>query len=327
MTAEAFYKDLLKQIAVPQDDINAARKKRDELGEVIVNSLDSDFDGATFFPAGALAAGTQIRPLNDVDVVVELPHIPQEWVDQPIAAMRAMKDLISGQIRGNFKLSTHAVKITYPDEDFTADVVIGVTQSRGIAIPECPKDGEHRWIPTHPRRHAQQVRQRNTAFGSAAFSQEIRILKYLNREWKLRDDEERKPLSSFHVTALALAILQSRDAFSVMTPNFLEEASRLVLRPLPDPAGVGADLEAKDPQYAAELLAEAGAKTRRALTASEAEAERLLTEVFGEPRKREALLGPRPISVSTSGAFVAGYARAGVRAVKPVRSHGDSQSR
>lgn len=36
MTPEAFYTDLLNQIAVPQDDIDAAKKKRDELGEVIV---------------------------------------------------------------------------------------------------------------------------------------------------------------------------------------------------------------------------------------------------------------------------------------------------
>lgn len=324
MIPEAFYKDLLKQIAVPQDDIDAARKKRDELGEVIINSLDPDFEGASFFPAGALAAGTQIRPLNDVDIVMELPRIPPEWIDNPAAAMKAMKDLISEEIRGKFEISSHAIKITYPDEDFTADVVIGVTQSKGIAIPECPSDGEHRWIATHPKRHAQQVRERNSDFGSAAFSQEIRILKYLNREWKLRDDQERKPLSSFHVTALALALLRQANNFSIMTPDFLEGASSLILRPLPDPAGVGADLEAKDPKYASDLLAEAGSKTRKALSSSETEAERLLTEVFGEPRKRETLLGPGPVSISKSGSLVAGLV--GERAVKAVRSHGDAQS-
>lgn len=324
MTPEAFYEDLLQQIAVHEDDIVAARKKRDELGEVIINSLEPDFQGASFFPAGALAAGTQIRPLNDVDVVVELPHIPPEWIDDPAAAMRAMKDVISGKIRGKFEISTHAIKITYPDEDFTADVVVGVTQSRGIAIPECPSQGQHRWIATHPKRHAQQVRERNRDFGSAAFSQEIRILKYLNREWKLRDDQERKPLPSFHVTALALALLRQADDFSIMTPDFLEGAARLVLRPLPDPAGVGADLEAKDPQYASDLLTEAGSKTRKALSSSEPEAERLLTEVFGEPRKRETLLGPGPVSVSKSGSLVTGLV--GERAVKAVRSHGDSHS-
>lgn len=262
--------------------------------------------------------------MNDVDVVVELPYIPPEWVDNPSAAMKAVKDVISGKIRGKFELSTHAIKITYPDEDFTADVVIGVTQSKGIAIPECPSEGEHCWIPTHPRRHAQQVRERNAEFGSAAFSQQIRILKYVNREWKLRDNQERKPLSSFHVTALALAILKSPNLFSVMTPDFLETASRLALSPLPDPAGVGADLEAKDPQYAAQLLEEAGSKTRQALSASEAEAERLLREVFGEPRRREALLGPG-LCFSLKVGSSDDWSRRG-RAVKSVRSHGDAQS-
>lgn len=323
MTTSQFYEELLRQIAVPKSDIEAARQKRDELGRAILQALGDRFKSSAFYPAGALAAGTQIRPLNDVDVVIELPTVPSDWVQYPRRAMSTFESMLKDRINGKFELSTHAIKITYPDEEFTADVVIGWKQSQGIMIPECPKEGKDLWIPTHPRRHAEQVRERNAAFGSPDFSREIRVLKYLNREWKLRDDRERKPLSSFHVTALALSILRSPRTISQMTPDFLESASRMVFKPLPDPAGVGAPLETKDPNYASELLAEAGEKTRQALSASPQEAERLLLEVFGQPSAREGLLGPNPVSVTASGALVAGTT--GERLVTTVRSDGESQ--
>lgn len=323
MSVNSFYNDLLAQVAVSQEDIDAARTKRDELGAVLVGAVGAKMRGASFFPAGALAAGTQIRPLNDVDVVVEIPSIPEAWVTDAAAAMREVEGLLKTKIKGTFELSTHAIKITYPDEDFTADVVVGWKQEVGILIPECPEDGAQRWIPSHPRRHAEQVRERNKNFGSAAFSREIRILKYLNREWGVRDEEERKPLSSFHVTALALAILETTDTYADMTPLFLESASRLVRSPLSDPAGVGEPLVANDPEYAAGLLADAGAKTRRALSAPADEAERILLEVFGKPSERESILGPKPVSVNPAGKLIPGTA--GVRLVKPVRSHGDGK--
>ena len=324
MTVTAFYDALVKQIAVPQADIDAARKKRDELGRAMLSALGERFRGAEFYPAGALAAGTQIRPLNDVDVVVELPSVPQDWMEYPKRAMLSVEEMLRGRINGKLELSTHAIKITYPDEEFTADVVVGLRQNYGILIPECPKDDRpDRWIATHPRRHAEQVRERNGQFGSAVFSREIRVLKYLNREWKLRDDQERKPLSSFHVTALALEILSLRAPIAEMTPIFLERAATLVLNPLPDPAGVGEPLEAKDPAYASGLLADAAKKTRRALSAPAEEAERLLVEVFGKPSEREKLLGPDPVSVSTTGALISGVT--GARVVPTVRSHGDPE--
>lgn len=324
MSVTKFYDDLLKQIEVPKADIDAARKKRDELGRVMLKALSNQLEPSNFYPAGALAAGTQIRPLNDVDVVLELTKVPQDWVDYPRRAMTTVEEILRGAINGKFELSTHAIKITYPDEDFTADVVVGWSQQKGILIPECPAEGKHRWVASDPRRHAEQVRERNRQFGSAVFSREIRVLKYLNREWKLRDPDERKPLASFHVTALALAILQSRGQIPEMTPLFLERAAAMVRQPLPDPAGVGEPLVARDPDYASRLLADAGQKTRRALTASPHEAERLLLEVFGRPSAREALLGPGPVSVSTAGALIPGAV--GERRVATVRSHGDAKS-
>jgi hypothetical protein len=194
-----------------------------------------------------------------------------------------------------------------PDDDFTADVVIGWRQAQGILLPHCPKNRprKHQWIASDPAGHRDMVLARNRAFkesGPSIFSKQIRILKWWNREQQLRDDEERKPLASFHLTALALKILTSADSFDRWTPHFFERAAVLVTSPLPDPAGVGEPLEAKDPAYAQRLLADAALKTRRALSVGEKEAEALLYDVFGDPDEREALLGKAAAARATFGA-------------------------
>src|SRR5439155_2929221 len=113
----------------------------------------------------------------------------------------------------------------------------------------------------------------------------------------LRDDLERKPLASFHITALALAILKAPMGFEHWTPLFFETAAWMVQKPLPDPTGVGEDIVARDPNYASTLLYEAGEKTRRALSASESEAGALLKDVFGVPDERAAMIGKSPVWV------------------------------
>ena len=98
-----------------------------------------------------------------------------------------------------------------------------------------------------------------------------------------------------------------------------------MLSPLKDPSGVGDDIEALDPAYAAECLKTAGEKTARALDASQEEAEEILRDVFGDPKARGAIVGKGPVSVTPGGALVGGIV-AGGRAVKPVRSHGDDRT-
>jgi hypothetical protein len=330
MTPKQFYADLLEKLNIEPDDLEAARERRRELQRTLEKRVGEHLADTTSFGAGALAQATQIRPLNDVDVVVCAPLRLESWVDNPQRAMRDVQSWIEDDVRGSYECSAHAIKITFPDEEFTADIVVGKKQSQGILLPHCPKGepSEHRWIASDPAGHRNLVLGRNKAFedftGRSIFSKQIRILKWWNREEQLRDAQERKPLSSFHVTALALHILNSPMGFEEWTPTFFEAASRLVLSPLKDPSGVGDDIVAKYPEYAAERMTEAAAITRRALHVSEEEAERLLKDLFGDPERRAAITGKGPVSVSPSGALVGG-AVAGGRSVRTVRSHGDDE--
>ena len=252
MTAKQFYAELLGKINVPADEMEAARKKRRELQKTLESKIGALIPGTDSFGAGALAQATQIKPLNDVDVVVRMSRPFERWIDNPRQAMLDVQSWIENDVRGSYELSTHAIKITFPDEEFTADIVVGWSQAKGILLPHCPKTEPHRWIASDPAGHRDMVLRRNTAFaafpGRSVFSKEIRILKSWNREQQLRDDQERKPLSSFHVTALALHILKTPMSFEQWTPAFFEAATRLVLSPLKDPSGVGDDIEAKYPE-------------------------------------------------------------------------------
>src|SRR6185437_10991883 len=117
MTTKQFYADLVQQIGVEKKDMDDARAKRDELRESLERVVGGRIEGTRTFGSGALAQGTQIAPLNDVDVVVEVPHPLGSWVNDPCKAMTDVQSWLKSEISGNYELSTHAIKITFPDED------------------------------------------------------------------------------------------------------------------------------------------------------------------------------------------------------------------
>ena len=265
-----------------------ARDKRDEIGAKVVSVVRPHIgDGVRFIPVGALAQGTQIGPgaIHDVDGVIDVPAALAHWASDPQAAMREVRDWLQPVLAGQYELGTHAIKITFPDEEFTADVVVGVKQPRGLKIPHCPKNEPHRWMATDPETHKKQVLDRNAAFapGRAIFTRQIRILKWLNQLMLMKNGLEQKPLASFHITAMALKILNAKNSHANWTPLFLERAADLVLQPLDDPAHVGDPLVARNPAQASQLLAEAASKTRAALSAANPEG--ILLDVFGTPRR------------------------------------------
>jgi len=71
------------------------------------------------------------------------------------------------------------------------------------------------------------------------------------------------------------------------------------------------------------VLREAAAKTKQALTASPNEAERLLRDVFGYPKRLRTVVEQPTVSVGRLGALGVAPAVA-VRHTRPVRSHGST---
>lgn len=320
MDAAQFYKQHLTKIQVPLEEIEAARTKRDSLAKTGVAILNEwGLTGVKWFPVGALAMGTQIAPLNDVDLLIQADDILNGWWETPRRPLDELCAEMGARVPGSCETSTHAVKFTFADEDFTADVVFGATRPEmGLWIPHCPDDEQHTWIKTDPQSHRDLVRARNRRVGTE-FAKEVRILKSLNRRWRLA--HERKIVSSWHLTALALTILTEPFTFAEGTPHFLAQAAELVKRPLPDPAGVGPALEAKDPALASTLFAEAATKTQDALNAGQ-DAGRILEDVFGDPETLLAAVQGSVLSVGTGGMIGTGGAG---RLIGRSRDYGDDR--
>ena len=322
MTVNQFYETLLDEIAVPLSTMQKARTKRDQVGATSAEVLRTRLGTPTRVVAvGALAQGTQIHPLNDFDLVLEVQKLKEGWIENPQAALNEVMSWLDPEIKGKFETSAHAIKITFSDCAFTADLVLGLKQEKGLLIPHCPDAEQHRWIRTDPETHKLQVLGRNKQLGSSDFTRQIRILKWLNEYWQVVHELEKKPLSSFHMTALALRLLTAKASHGEWTPFFLENAAQPVMQPLDDPAGVGEPLEARNPVFVSNLMREAGRKTRAALTASPEQAERLLREVFGEPKRIREVEASPSVGIGRGGALGVG---AGIahRHTRPVSSHG-----
>jgi hypothetical protein len=215
----------------------------------------------------------------------------------------------------------HAIKIRFRREQFTADVVLASENGNagGLLIPHCPKEqpSDHRWIDTDPATHNEMVRGRNRQTGSK-FARQIRILKSWNRYMRFQDQDERKPVSSFHITALALKALPGSISYPSSTAEFFDQAADLVRRPMPTPSGIGDPLVAKDPEYASDSFRRAAYLAHMAAEATEPED--TLRELFGHPTEHAALLRGA-FSVGSGGALLAGLGAARPR--QNPRAYGD----
>ena len=296
---------LLDDIAVAMPEIRKARAKRDELAAVAVAALKAwALTNTGFFASGALAAGTQIRPLNDVDLVVYAGNIRNTWSEHAAPSPRG--PLCCAPQRGLRVRDLHPRHQSHVPRR----LVHGRRRFRvhapgpGLWIPHCPDDEPHEWIRTDPKEHARQIRDRNSTIG-VEFARELRILKVLNRKWGLPDPDGRKPVTSHHLNALALAIIRSPVTYATTTPAFLDRAAELVVHPLRDPSGVGPDLEARDPGRAAALMLAAADATRRALVAGD-DAGDILKDVFGDPATTVAAVTGARLSIGAGGAFTVG---------------------
>lgn len=319
MTANQFYEQYIDEIAVNDKKIKAAKDRRDDLAKHGMAALRGwNLGDPKWFPTGALAMGTQIAPLNDVDLVIFSTTVRTTWDDKPKDALNDLAWDLDRRTDGRPTPSTHAVKVEFATEKFSADVVYGATKKHYLVIPHCPKEEPHKWIKTNPRAHAQMVRDRNKAIGYE-FARTIRILKSLNRKWGLEADDEKKPLSSWHLTALALTLIKTKQTYAERIPDFLAKAAERVKTPLPDPTKVGPALEARDPAKASALLADAAAKAK--LAANSPHAERILRDVFGTPSVMLAAVTGKATSFGVGGILLGGNDG---RTSTPVRAFGDA---
>lgn len=322
-----------------QDNVNAeplqveeARQRR----EMFQYAFSNEPDAMTSAPSGSLARGSQIEPINDVDLLwVYDPEAHAEWgqpgasaevaleytreqVKRLLGSEQALVDLFGEAGRymkwvRHTRLQHHAVKcfLDDPDEDgaFTVDVVPALArQPNGFFIPQTSSE---EWIATDPVYLIERVLERHAGYGEGQFVQLIRVLK----RWCKDNGRVIKGLT---VEILALSHLYDDERPQALA-RFFQGALEAIHDPIEDPAGLCGEVQPKlDRAKAEALLERASDLSSRAVTAAGRGEERqaqclwheLLGDVFPAPiggcgdsspggRRRGAIVAPPPRPVQS----------------------------
>lgn len=265
--------------------------------EVVREELRQRLGPQTDFLSGSYSRNTSIRPLHDIDVFIVMgvaEFAPPATLDTLLGQGRQglMPDEVLKRVRQALKeawpqkklpiLQGHSVHTEFSESGIQFDLVPAyvLPDGRGYLIPE--RDSGQ-WIRTNPKVHAELSTQANERSGK-----KLKPLLKLVKLWNSR--QESSPLRSFHLEVM------SYDAFPTPPASYLEgleslfsHLARRVMRPCPDPAGLGPDVDARmsDTQReAARQLLESAARevrlVRQDKDSSPSQAHARLRALFGE---------------------------------------------
>jgi predicted nucleotidyltransferase len=243
-----------RRIEVSKAELDEARRRRDQIGA----ALRDAFPGSRVYVNGSIAHGDALYPLTDVDLGVVVPDPdrrygpakrgPKELKDQAAKVIRTalaseypkLRVIVEGRKRSI--LVSFGSPVTVTEKDFTADVIVAIDNPTGggLYIPRY-----NTWDRAHPEMHTAMVR--NAVHSSEiAYARVVRLLKH----WARRHD---KPLSSWHIKALALGCLTTPTSQLAGLLTWFDQAiADLRLHDTPDPAGVASTIKSKMPR--AELV-------------------------------------------------------------------------
>jgi len=317
---------LLDAFVTLQQNVNAddtqvaeARRRRN----MFISAFKGEGDADRAVPSGSLARGSQIEPINDVDLIwvykseahpdwgkngsssEDALEYAREQVKRLLGSEQALIDLFGDEGKGmkwvrHTRVQHHAVKcfLDDPNDDnaFTVDVVPALDRDpRGFWIPET-KSAE--WIETDPVLLIEKVLERHGGYGEGQFVQLIRVLKRWSKD-------KGGLIKGLAIEVLALDHLPDAER-PIALARFFQGVLARLHEPIVDPAGLCGEVQPDlDKDGAEALLEEAADLSARAIAASErgeeAQAQclwhELLGEVFPEPSEGcgkgggEAMLG------------------------------------
>jgi hypothetical protein len=295
LSLEDAFHTLQEKVNADPVQVEEARGRR----EMFQTAFAGEPDGADSVPSGSLARGSQIEPINDVDLLwVYRPGSHADWtpedaleharerIKELLGSEAALVELFGEQGRNmrwvrETRLQSHAVKCFLDDpkdEDaFTVDVVPALARDpRGFWIPE---KSSASWIETDPVLLIERVLERHGSYGEGQFVQLIRVLK----RWSKDNSRVIKGLA---IEVLALDRLPDAER-PVALARFFEGALNHIREPILDPAGLCGEVQPDlDRDRAEDLLRKAADLSARAVVAAQRgkieDAQCLWRELFGE---------------------------------------------
>lgn len=241
MTVNELFEEARRRIAVPDGVLKEARKRRDEIRDIV----DEEFDTLRTFGSGSLAHGTQNDPLNDADAGVVLDRRAYEGLgpdgDGPCAVVEEVRGVLRTRLKEeypNVRFYTgghRAIRINFMEpiqpggDNFTADLIVAIRRNEGgLYIPDLDED---EWDPSDPERHVELIVARNKKTDSR-FARILRLAKHANAH-------NGKTIVSFNVAALGLEAITEKVSPPDGLALFLRHAADSLNEGLTeDPAGI-----------------------------------------------------------------------------------------
>ncbi|MFP2925012.1 CBASS oligonucleotide cyclase [Pyxidicoccus sp. 3LG] len=247
--------------------LELTQRQRDEVSRqhtMVREELRQRLKQKTDFLSGSYSRSTAVRPLHDIDIFLVLGDTVSTPAESPDVAVKRVRQALKDAWREKElpMLQQHSVHLEFTKSGIEFDVVPAYElPDREVYL--IPERDTGRWIRTNPKVHQDLSTQANERAGKK-LKPLIKAVKHWNRH------QQSSPLGSFHLEAM------SYEAFTQPPVGYLEGLEALftflaqrVLRPCPDPARLGADVDARmtsGQREAARNLLQSAARTMRLAT-------------------------------------------------------------
>jgi hypothetical protein len=227
---------------------------------VLRGHLESALSVSEFLISGSFKRSTAIRPLNDVDLFVVLSATTHGslGVAPPITTLRLIQQILDNAYPNKEHpiIQARSVNISFEGTGIAFDVVPALPAGPdGYRIPDREANA---WIRTNPRVHAEHSTAANARAGDMA-KPLVKALKHWN------GTHPSKVVRSFHLELMTYDVLRQKpENYAIGLHDALAGLAVRVLRPMPDPAGVGPDVDAglsTEERRLSAALFQAGAQT------------------------------------------------------------------
>ena len=218
MTNGQAFDTFFKEIEIsPEADTSARALQRDvrKLLEQHVTGVRRSFLGGSF------ERGTAVRPLNDIDVFLELDEA--QYPARRAAGPKALLERLVSEVqrayaarRPRIQEQAHSIRLQLPDASVALDLIPAFPRdpgesgprTQGYEIPECyPANRPHaadQWILTFPETQAVKCKDANTK-AEGGLNRLIKAAKHWNRAHEAAHGNH-KPLRSYHLELMCYRV-------------------------------------------------------------------------------------------------------------------------
>ncbi len=217
-TVSISFEKFLDNIELSGDHNDVANKRKDR----IISLLKNHFTILEAFPSGSIARNTAIKGYADLDIMVVL-HYSKHIKDKlPSEVLQAVRDAL-GEYKTGVRKNGQAVTLYYESWPSVDVVPVSRTDNSDGTVKQfnVPDMNSENWIISRPRKHTNQMNQKNDSSGPR-FKNIVKMIKFWNKQHS-------DTLQSYHIEVMALKIFDNYiDEYTWYIYKYFDEAVNLV---------------------------------------------------------------------------------------------------